>query len=87
MEMCLILALLGGRFQISARLLQNKKTMTYCVNFMCIIHIICSKEQDLVQTLSCLSMIITPAFAEVSMDSLAFNIYVKKSSNFKCYCY
>uniref|UniRef100_A0A8P0TQG1 non-specific serine/threonine protein kinase n=1 Tax=Canis lupus familiaris TaxID=9615 RepID=A0A8P0TQG1_CANLF len=39
-------------------------------------------EQDLVQTLSCLSMIITPAFAEVSMDSLALDIYVKKYSIF-----
>ena len=56
-------------------------------NFMCIIYNICSKEQDLVQTLSCLSMIITPAFAEVSTDSLASDIYFKKYSNFKCYSY
>ena len=52
------------------------------VNFTYVIYIICSKEQDLVQTLSCLSMIITPAFAEVSMDSLALDIYVKKYSIF-----
>lgn len=40
-------------------------------NSMCVICIISSKEQDLVQTLSCLSMIITPAFAEVSVGYLA----------------
>ena len=46
----------------------NECTSDY-FNFMCIIYNICSKEQDLVQTLSCLSMIITPAFAVVSTDS------------------
>lgn len=56
-------------------------------NVMCIICNVCSKEQDLVQTLSCLSMIITPAFAEVSTDSLALDIYFKKYNNFKCYSY
>lgn len=87
METCLILGLLGERFPVSPHLLKSKKTMTTYVNFICIIYIVCSKEQDLVQTLSCLSMIITPAFAEVSTDSLALDIYVKKSGDFKCYYY
>lgn len=43
-------------------------------NSVCVICIISSKEQDLVQTLSCLSMIITPAFAEVSVGYLASDI-------------
>lgn len=55
------------------------------VNFL--FYVTCSKEQDLVQTLSCLSMIITPAFAEVSTGSLAWAIYFKKQSHFKCYIY
>lgn len=46
-------------------------------NFMCVICIISSKEQDLVQTLSCLSMIITPAFAEVSVGYLVSDICLK----------
>uniref|UniRef100_A0AAA9SWA1 Serine/threonine-protein kinase 26 n=1 Tax=Bos taurus TaxID=9913 RepID=A0AAA9SWA1_BOVIN len=45
----------------------NECTSDY-FNFMCIIYNICSKEQDLVQTLSCLSMIITPAFAELKQQ-------------------
>lgn len=44
-----------------------------------LIYIICSKEKDLVQTLSCLSMIITPAFAEVSTDSSLLDIYILRS--------
>lgn len=36
------------------------------VNFL--FYVTCSKEQDLVQTLSCLSMIITPAFAELKQQ-------------------
>lgn len=65
---------------------KTKKNTNECFNFMCIIYIICSKEKDLVQTLSCLSMIITPAFAEVSTDS-SLTRYLKKYSNFKCYKY
>jgi serine/threonine-protein kinase 24/25/MST4 len=46
-------------------------------NFVCVICIISSKEQDLVQTLSCLSMIITPAFAEVSVGYLVSDICLR----------
>lgn len=51
--------------------------MNWYFNFMYVTHMIHSKEQDLVQTLSCLSMIITPAFAEVSASSVVFSACVK----------
>lgn len=79
MKTCLTLGLWGEGCKLTH--------MNDYFHFMYIIYNICSKEQDLVQTLSCLSMIITPAFAEVSTDSLALEIYLKKYSNCKCYNY